>query len=207
MVNIKNVWTSMNSRCKNASYSNSLSAYVGCSVCDEWEDYKNFEKWCFENLYNCNGEKLELDKDLLVKGNKIYSPNTCCFLPKRINVLITSRRAYKNGLPPGVTCPGTRSDTYIVNTKLGEQRIYKSFEDKNAAFNYFKQKKEAHIKSVASYYKNFLPDKIYNALITYEILITDSECNTYDNEFVKDGKPIYSSFTEYMKSKVTPETP
>ncbi|HKL99225.1 MAG TPA: hypothetical protein VJZ06_04910 [Mobilitalea sp.] len=207
MVDIQGVWRGMISRCKYASYNNSLAAYVGCSVCEEWQEYKNFEKWCLNNLYNCNGEKLELDKDLMVKGNRVYSPETCCFLPKRINLLIKSRRAFKNGMPPGVSWPGTRADSFVVHISLGGQKINKTFNDKYVAFDYYKEKKENYVKSVAQNYKQFLPENIFVALMTFEVLISDSECYTCENEFIKNGKPVYSSFLEYIKAKVTPVTP
>ena len=62
-------------------------SYIGCKVCEEWLNFQNFARWIYDNKYEC--DDLELDKDLLIKGNKIYSPNTCCLLPHEINYAIS----------------------------------------------------------------------------------------------------------------------
>ena len=93
------VWNSMLERC----YSNKSlihnPTYKDCTVCDEWLCFENFEKWYNENYYEVDDEIMNLDKDILVKGNKIYSPETCCFVPKRINILFvntTNKETIKN---------------------------------------------------------------------------------------------------------------
>ena len=67
-------------------------SYRGVEVAEEWHNYSNFLKWFNAQIYDssCIGEwKLQLDKDLLSEGGKkIYSPETCCFLPNSINSLL-----------------------------------------------------------------------------------------------------------------------
>lgn len=74
-------------RCYSARYQERKPTYKGCSVCDEWLNYQNFAKWYDDNYYEIKGEIMCLDKDILVKGNKIYSPENCVFVPNYINVL------------------------------------------------------------------------------------------------------------------------
>ena len=92
------VWYSMLQRCYKECYINKPT-YKDCTVCDEWLCFENFEKWYNENYYEVDDEIMNLDKDILVKGNKIYSPETCCFVPKRINILFvntTNKETIKN---------------------------------------------------------------------------------------------------------------
>ena len=81
------IWLGMIRRCYDNKDLNKNKAYVGCTVCDEWLCYANFEKWYDDNYYEVNNEEMNLDKDILVKGNKIYSPNNCTFVPQRITTL------------------------------------------------------------------------------------------------------------------------
>lgn len=79
------VWSSMITRCYSKKYHKRQPTYKDCEVCKEWLCFENFEKWFNENYYEIKNEKVCLDKDILVKNNKIYSPNTCCFVPQAIN--------------------------------------------------------------------------------------------------------------------------
>ena len=83
-------WVDMLHRCYDKLY----KTYTDCSVCSEWLCYANFEKWFNENYYEIPNEKMCLDKDILIKGNRIYSPNTCIFVPNNINILFTKNDGY-----------------------------------------------------------------------------------------------------------------
>ena len=95
-------WQSMLRRCYDAYYINRENSYIDCFVCDEWLNFQNFAKWYEENYYECNNERMELDKDILIKGNKIYSPTTCIFVPQRINRLFTKSNKNRGEYPIGV---------------------------------------------------------------------------------------------------------
>ena len=81
------VWQSMLSRCYDPKYHNRNPAYIGCKVCKEWYSLTAFKKWFDKNYI----EDYELDKDILIEGNKLYSPDTCCFVPKEINRLFENK--------------------------------------------------------------------------------------------------------------------
>lgn len=102
-------WFSMFNRCYDEKYHEKQPSYIGCSVSEEFCNYQNFAEWYSKKKYNCN-HPLELDKDLLFEGNKIYAPSKCCLLPKEINNGINYHRhdvkfmnklyqKYKNELP------------------------------------------------------------------------------------------------------------
>ena len=100
---IYNVWRKMLQRCYDAYCINKNLSYINCYVCKEWHNFQNFARWYEENEYNCNNEKLELDKDILCKGNKIYSPKTCMLVPKRVNSLFVKQRRHRGEYPIGVS--------------------------------------------------------------------------------------------------------
>jgi len=80
-------WHHMIGRCYDNKRHIEQPTYKDCVVCDEWHIYQNFAQWYDENYYEVDGMKTELDKDILVKGNKIYSRDTCCFVLRQINML------------------------------------------------------------------------------------------------------------------------
>ena len=90
-------WKNMISRCYKSDI-NVNPTYVECMVCNEWLCYANFEKWFDKNYYTIPNEKICLDKDILVKGNKIYSPQTCCFVPQKINNMFENNEKETKGI-------------------------------------------------------------------------------------------------------------
>jgi len=163
-------------------------AYQDITICDEWKIYNNFEKWFEENYYTVPNERMEVDKDILIKGNKIYSPSTCIFVPQTINGLFemkshkTVSHHFPNKvqsptnefLPTGVTWRKDRHK-YRASLNLGSQIVknlghYDTIEE---AFIVYKQAKEQRIKDVAEEYKPYIPNKLYEAMINWEINFYD----------------------------------
>jgi len=92
-------WRSMLSRCYSEIYQNRYPTYIGCSVCDEWLTFSNFKKW----METKDFEGKQLDKDLKVAGNKVYSPNTCMFVSCWINSILLDSASTRGLYPQGVT--------------------------------------------------------------------------------------------------------
>lgn len=84
-------WFSMFVRCYDKKYQEKQPTYIGCSISEEFHNYQNFAEWYAHYKYEC-AYPLEIDKDLLYEGNKLYSPATCCLIPKEINTTINSKR-------------------------------------------------------------------------------------------------------------------
>lgn len=87
-------WSNLLKRCYSQTYQERKPSYKGCSVCKEWLYFSNFKKWFDENYrfdLEEKGVRLDLDKDLLSGKSKVYSPDTCIFLPHRINTFITNK--------------------------------------------------------------------------------------------------------------------
>ena len=87
-------WKSMLERCYDPKYHEKEPTYIDCKVCDEWLCFQNFAEWFYDNYYEVEGERMALDKDILNKGNKIYSPNNCIFVPQIINNLFKKEGCY-----------------------------------------------------------------------------------------------------------------
>jgi hypothetical protein len=160
-------------RCYNVEYSKKDNAYMDCEVCDEWFNFQNFAKWYDENFYEIEGEKIHLDKDILIKGNKIYSPETCVFVPARINILFAKSKSKRGDYPIGVHLD-KRTNKFISSCRDKTKYDYLgSFEVIEYAFQTYKIHKEKLIKQVAEDYKEKIPAKLYNAMMNYIVEITD----------------------------------
>lgn len=172
---IYEVWGSMFKRCYRNHVRVRDKSYGGCEVDERFHNFQNFARWYEENYYTVGNERMALDKDILVKNNKIYSPETCIFVPLRINSLFISSRAVRGNLPIGVSKqPGTNTKYRAGISKNGKSPVYLgTFDTPEEAFHAYKTAKEAYIKQVADEYKDKIPKKLYDALYAYTIEITD----------------------------------
>lgn len=120
-----------------------------------------------------------LDKDILYKGNKVYSPKNCVFVPEKINILFIKSNKSRGGYPIGVSYHKQNrkfvAKCSIYDFKENKQKlIYLGcYDTPEKAFKAYKQFKEKHIKKVADYYKDKIPNKLYQAMYDYEVEITD----------------------------------
>lgn len=162
------VWQMMLHRCYNIEHQKKRPSYKECFVCNDWLFYSNFKKWFDENYI----EGYELDKDILVKGNKVYSPDTCCFVPPRINSLFTKCNVWRGDLPIGVTRFGKK---FRAMGNFDDRRYLGLYNTPEDAFRAYKEAKEAYIKKLAiEYYKKReISEKVYNALMYYKVEFND----------------------------------
>ena len=174
---VYNVWHDMLKRCYDEKLHKKHLTYINCEICEEWYNFQNFAKWYEENYYEIEGERMHLDKDILVKGNKIYSPETCVFVPQTINVLFT-----KNDKNRGESIIGTslQNGKYVarcslINPETGESKgeYLGRYDTQEKAFQVYKYYKEKNIKEVTDYFKKQIPQILYNALYDYEVEIID----------------------------------
>lgn len=156
-------WRNMIKRCYETKYHLTHPTYVGCSVCDEWMDFQVYAEW-FET-HNVDG--FDVDKDLKVVGNKIYSPEFCEFVPQQINKLMYESKNVKrkNGLPMGVVPNG---NGYMARSKVeGKRKTFGTYKDPDTAFQAYKAAKEKNVKAQALKYKNVICEEIYNHLMDF----------------------------------------
>ena len=166
-----NVWHDMLRRCYSEKLHKKEPAYIGCSICDGWHRFSAFKDW-FDNNYI---KGYSLDKDILVKGNKLYSPDTCCFVPKELNSLLTNRKNHRGKYPLGVS-KASYSDNYEAAVYKNGKRVHiGTFKTPEEAFCAYKEAKETYIKDVAQKYydEGKIVKNVYEALMNYKVEITD----------------------------------
>lgn len=174
------IWCNMLQRCYDPYYINKHLSYINCYVCDEWLNFQNFAEWFYKNIYKCNNERMALDKDILIKGNKIYSPKTCLIVPERINKLFIKSDIARGEYPIGIYYNEKANKLQVqcsiidVNGKRKKKNLgYYSLTQIKEAFDCYKNFKENYIKQVAEEYKDLIPNDIYRAMIRYEVEIND----------------------------------
>ncbi len=176
-------WCEMIRRCYDETLKNKYPTYQNTTCCEEWLLYENFYEWLhkqenFDRWYN--GNRWAIDKDILIKGNKIYSPDACCLVPQNVNALFTKSNAQRGILPIGVS-KNNQNSMYRAITIYGKDNN----KSKATSYNYptpgdafylgYKPAKEAYIKRIAKeeYDKGNITEKCYNAMMNYEVEITD----------------------------------
>ena len=165
-----NLWQALLSRCYCDKFHVKCPTYKDCSVSDNFKYYPYFKEWCNNqigfNVLDDKGSHFELDKDLLIKGNKVYSEDTCCFIPREINVALIYNQTKKGNHPIGVSYSKV-NNKFVVYVKKGEgSREYLGyFEDASVAFLAYKASKEAYLKELANKWKDKIDLRVYEALI------------------------------------------
>ena len=164
-------WKGMLERCYDKNLHNKRPSYIGCTLDSKWMCHQNFALWFIENFNPETMDGWHLDKDILVKGNKIYSPETCCFVPQEINLLFAKRQNNRGEYPIGVSKSGNKFMSKIsIN---GERKYLGTFDTPEEAFQAYKTAKEKYIKEVADKWKPLIEEKIHQALYNYQVEITD----------------------------------
>lgn len=155
-------WSSMLNRCYSEKCQNKQSTYKGCTVCDEWLTFSNFKSWMIKQEWKGNA----LDKDILIQGNKIYSPETCLFVSQSINNLMSYDKETNGAYPKGVTHhkgAGKFAARFGLN---GEKKYLGLFETKDIAYQAYKEHKLNHIKAIAENQKEPLKSALLRWVIT-----------------------------------------
>lgn len=164
-----NRWHSLVQRCYSKKQQKRQPTYIGCSVAPEWQNFQNFAIWFKENFYQIQGERMEIDKDILFKGNKVYGPDRCCFVPQKINGLFIKAEKTRGGSPIGVSYNKKCKKFCSQLNKGNGPVLLGKFNSTREAFIIYKIEKEKYIKQVAEEYKDLIPEKVYQALINYEV--------------------------------------
>lgn len=165
-------WKSMLNRCYYHKIIGKNPTYKNVTCCEGWLLYEAFYEWLHsqENFDRwLNEEKWCLDKDILIKGNKIYSSETCCLVPQSVNNIFCKNEQRRGGLPIGVTKSNDKFGAVFNQKYLG------TFDTPEEAFQTYKEYKESYIKQVAEieYTKGNITKQCYDAMMNYQVEITD----------------------------------
>lgn len=170
------LWTNLTQRCKRGgSLQKAFPAYEG--VENGFEDFQEFAEWCqTQHGYTNKDEKgrfWQLDKDILEKGNRVYRPDLCVFIPPVLNRLLETSKRSRGECPIGVYASRNSFIGTVLRGVLGEPTLRKSFPTAEEAFFFYKEGKEAYIKQVADKYRGVIDDCVVEALYAYKVEITD----------------------------------
>ena len=167
------LWTHMLRRCYSDYFKKKYPTYIDCAVSENFNYYEYFYEWC-QNQIGFGNNGWHLDKDLLVKGNKAYSEDSCVFVPTEINLLLVKREASRGEHLIGVHwCNTKKAFVAQVNKNKGRSEWLGSFNTELEAFNAYKKAKESFVKEQAEKWKGKIDDRAYNALMNYQVEITD----------------------------------
>ena len=167
------LWQSMLKRCYSDSYQKQRPTYEGCEVSENFKSYEYFYEWCHKQV-GFGNEGWQLDKDLLIKGNKVYSENTSVFIPSEINSLLIKSTAKRGGYLIGVCWHNTNKAFMAqVNKNKGKSEWLGYFNTELEAFNAYKKAKESFVKEQANRWKDEIDSRAYESLINYEVSIDD----------------------------------
>ena len=166
-------WHDMMKRAYNPKHHEKCPTYMDCTVHPDWHNYQVFHEWFDNNYYEIEGHLTNLDKDILIKGNKQYGPTTCILVPDFINTLFVKCDALRGELPIGVSYDD-RTSKYVSFCRVsGKKKNLGYYDTSEEAFYAYKTFKEAHIKKVANDYIEYIPFELYEAMLEYEVEIDD----------------------------------
>ena len=171
-------WRDMLRRCFDSKYKEKYTTYKDVTCCQEWLLYENFYEWLhnqenFEKWYD--NKRWCLDKDILIKGNKVYSPETCCLVPENVNTLFVKNDIRRGNLPIGVCIFEDKFMAQCRNPFTDEYEYLGCYSTPMFAFEKYKHRKENIIKQVAEseYFKGNIIKECYEAMMNYEVEIDD----------------------------------
>ena len=164
------IWRNMLYRCYDKEWLDKNSTYKDCYVSDEWLVFSNFWKWFKENYI----KGYDIDKDILSpQNNKHYSPDTCCFVPHKLNSILLKCNKLRGDYP---ICVSKIGNKFYSHVRIDGKITYLgSFETEKEAFGAYKKAKEDYVKSVVQkYYDNGeITKRVYDALMNYKININE----------------------------------
>lgn len=174
------VYDGILARCKDTvDNENVRDCYNKSTMCQKWLDEpKEFVKWYLNHYYECDGEEMDVDKDLFGDGSGMYHEDFCCILPKGLNTLLAnSKKHYEEGQTPDDVLPlgvryNSKTNKYygeIQFTGTDRQISLSEWDTPEEAFAEYKMMKQADILLVVAKYKESIPDYIYDRFLTVEV--------------------------------------
>jgi len=162
-------WQAMLLRCYEVESDESRNpSYADCTVHRDWHNFQNFAKWCVYQKYYNSG--YEIDKDILVTGNRVYSEDSCCLVPAEINQMAIKLRHIGVNKSMGVSYD-EKSRKYIAITRMGrEQKYIGSYRTLQEASDAYVDLKKRYFKNMAIVHKERLDIRVIRALWFWEEL-------------------------------------
>lgn len=164
------LWASVLNRCFSEGYREDYPTYKDVTCCDEWLSFASFLEWCNKEVdYKGKPVGFHLDKDLTTRGNKIYCPAACSFVPKAVNTLLIDCSAARGEWPVGVHFKVALGRFVARLSYHGKSKHLGCYDTPDDAFLAYKTAKEAQIKVVALQHKDVLKPAVFESLMNWEI--------------------------------------
>ena len=165
------LWSNMLGRCFNESFKETNPAYKDVTCCDEWLSFANFIEWSNKEVgYSGKQDGMQLDKDILQKGNLIYAPEKCCFVPRVVNLLLNDRARRRGRWPLGVYFDNNNRKFVSMVKCHGKTKLVGYFDNPEDASQAYKVAKEAQIKVVALEHREVLKSAVFESLMNWKII-------------------------------------
>lgn len=166
------LWTAMLVRCYSKTSKSRRGSYSGCTVSENFKNFQYFAEWCQHQVGFGRGS-YHLDKDILVKGNKVYSEDICVFVPNKVNTFLINRKADRGEYPVGVHYH-TKTNKYNAQCSCYGKRLNLGyFNSANEAFEAYKMFKESLARKIAEEYSQVVDKRVTEALLKFTVEITD----------------------------------
>lgn len=163
-------WKGMMGRCYNPQYSENRPTYVECVTSQSWTNQVNFKAWFIKQIANgYYQDGWELDKDLLFRQNKIYSEETCVFLPQRLNQLQQVKKDSEYNWLPGVNFDKSRGKFKSEVNFDGKRHYFPRRETEMESFLEYKELKEKLVRADAENWKGIIDPRAYESLKNYSL--------------------------------------
>lgn len=161
-------WAEMIRRCYSNEYKEKAPTYENCTSCREWLNFQVFAKWYHLNRLS-DDVKYQLDKDIINRGNKVYSPENCALVPRHINNIILDNKLKRGELPIGVFSSGKRFMSQLK--KRGVRVTFGSFATKEEAAESYINEKRKYLKDTAtkSYSRGEVSHDIFIAISNWKV--------------------------------------
>lgn len=162
------LWCNILRRCYDEKTRHKNITYIDCTVSDNFKNYSYFYEWCnkqvgFDNI------KWQIDKDILFKGNKSYSEDTCCFVPPEINKFFTDSRKTRGEYPIGIIFY-KRNHKFVARCAVkGKSKFLGHFSTKDEAFQAYKIFKEQRCKILAEKWKPYMNIEVYHSMMNWTV--------------------------------------
>ena len=158
-------WCGMMQRGYNQNTKKKHPTYEDCTVCKEWHNFQNFAEW-YTNQFGYR-KGFHLDKDILVEGNKTYSPETCCLVPISLNSFFSGNKKIDEEIPTGVSKNPSGSFTARIYIN-GKKKTLGTFKDIDMASNSYRAARKTWASELAERFKKDIDPKTYLAIINRE---------------------------------------
>ena len=162
---IYGIWGKMIARCYQSKEQEAHPTYQGCVVCDEWLNFQIFAEW-YKTKNPTMDKSLEIDKDILFYGNKVYSPETCILVPALLNSFTTGAGSIRGDWPIGVTWHkhSKKFAAQCWNPFTKKQERVGLFSCQTQAYEAWKDRKLSHALALKPM-MDMIDDRVYHGIV------------------------------------------